>query len=198
MSILQDLDPKYARIQRQSSIGGWKLLAWVVSLLLVLTWVTWLIFTLRIGDGFSEPNSLKNAVSEQVISDAPPPKASTPLSPEPHQISAPLKADALPASNTTSGSAIIQETQASKSSLSNPVPPEPISQAMTELPIDHLGDKKTPRKQIEPAEKKSASHTAERQANNSHTNKVTTAPSPFVPTKRAAERDIDIITAIVR
>ena len=195
MSILQDLDPEYAKMQRRSSTVCWKLIAWVVSLLLVLTWATWLMVSLRMEDAFSESDSSKNAVSEQVVADAPA-KASIPLNPKPPQSSVLPKVDALPAGST--GTAFIRESQASTSSRSNPAPPDPINQAMTERPIGHVNDKKTLQKQIESVEKKSASNAVKQRQNNGQANKAHTVPAPFVPTKRATERDIDIITAIVR
>lgn len=198
MSILQDLDPKYAKTQRQPSMGSWKLIAWVASLLLALTWMGWLVFAVRIGDSFSDKDSLKIAAPEQVVTPPPSPKTSSPLNAESWPATAVAKADPLPA-GSASGNALIQEFHATTPSASSPAQTESVNQAKPDhLPAVKLSDTKPAQKPIKQTKKRPTSKIAEQKQGNSHANKETPPPLTSAVTKKAAERDIDIISAIVR
>lgn len=199
MSILQDLDPKYAKIHAQPSHAGWKSIAWILSLLLLLLWVSWLVFTTQFDKGGSEKtlpgNTAKDQVSittgvEKIPASNPPKVASTgPI--DTHQASA------------SAGSAIIQEAREQESAKSEKSPdPIPFRSTTPEARKLANSDQATrPDKREQSTHKKarkSAVHTAERKQVNNQANKVYAEKSSQPNTKKATERDIDIITAIVR
>ena len=196
MSILQDLDPKYAKIHTQSSFAGWKSITWILSLLLVLLWASWLVFTLQRDDGASKNILTANIGRDQGSLNTEAVKS--PTSSSPSQATTSRGADSSPAS-TGGGSAVIQESReavlanSAKSDESAPfasIAPESKKSA-------NSGQATKPEAREETAQQKSrkaTEHTAERkQANRAYAEK-NSQPA----TKKAAERDIDIITAIVR
>lgn len=195
MSILQDLDPKYAKIHTQSSFAGWKSITWILSLLLVLLWASWLVFTLQRDNGAS-----KNILTANIGRDQGSLNSETvkPPSSSPSQATTSGGADSSPAS-TGGGSAVIQESReavpanSAKSEESAPfasIAPESKKSA-------NSGQATKPEARKEAAQQKSRKAT-DYAAERKHANRAYAEKNSLPATKKAAERDIDIITAIVR
>ena len=195
MSILQDLDPKYAKIHTQSSFAGWKSITWILSLLLVLLWASWLVFTLQRDNGAS-----KNVLTATIGQDqgSPRPEAVKSLSIAPPQAATSVGADSSPAA-TSGGSAIIQEAREAtppKSAKNEESASFPSIAPESKKPASSDQTTKQEARETTAPQKtrKLSEHAAERKP----TNKVYAEKNSQPSTKKAAERDIDIITAIVR
>lgn len=199
MSILQDLDPKYAKIHTQSSFAGWKSITWILSLLLILAWASWLVFTLQIDNSVSGNKLPGNGMPDQgeisnEIAKAP--------SIERSQIASTDLAAASPA-NSGAGSAIIQEAgqpasiKSEKGQESMPFPS--IAPEEKKLTNSNRMSKTDSRNQSAYQQaKRQTGHAAARKPANNHANKVSADKNSQPNAKKAAERDVDIITAIVR
>ena len=194
MSILQDLDPKYAKIHTRSSFAGWKSITWIFSLLLILLWASWLAFTLQ------NNSASENKRTGTIAQDQGSPSVETVKAPSlaSSQTSMTSPANTPPAS-IGGGSAIIQEARNQDSAKSEKAPesvPFPSMTAEVTKPVksDQTAKPASTEKTAQQKTKLSADHAAERkQTNKAHAEKKS-QPS----TKKASERDIDIITAIVR
>ena len=194
MSILQDLDPKYAKIHTRSSFAGWKSITWIFSLLLILLWASWLAFTLQ------NNSASENKRTGTITQDQGSPSVETVKAPSlaSSQTSMTSPANTPPAS-IGGGSAIIQEARNQDSAKSEKAPesvPFPSMTAEVTKPVksDQTAKPASTEKTAQQKTKLSADHAAERkQTNKAHAEKKS-QPS----TKKASERDIDIITAIVR
>lgn len=195
MSILQDLDPKYAKIHTRSSFAGWKSITWIFSLLLILLWASWLAFTLQNNNSASENNRTGSIAQDQGSPSVETVKAPSLAS---SQTSMTSPANTPPAS-IGGGSAIIQEARNQDSAKSEKAPesvPFPSMTAEVTKPVksDQTAKPASTEKTAQQKTKLSTVHAAERkQTNKAHAEK-NSQPS----TKKASERDIDIITAIVR
>lgn len=195
MSILRDLDPKYAKIHTQSSYSGWKSITWILSLLLVLLWASWLVYTLQRDSGAS-----KNILTANIGPDRGSQNTETAKSPSisPSQATMSVGADSSPAS-TGVGSAVIQEgREAAPANSAKSEESASFPSIMPESKKSANSDQVTkPEAKEQTAQQKSGKATeyasARRQANKAYAEN-NSQPS----TKKAAERDIDIITAIVR
>lgn len=194
MSILQDLDPKYAKIHTRSSFAGWKSITWIFSLLLILLWASWLAFTLQ------NNSASENKRTGTIAQDQGSPSVETVKAPSlaSSQTSMTSPANTPPAS-IGDGSAIIQEARNQDSAKSEKAPesvPFPSMAAEVTKPVksDQTAKPASTEKTAQQKTKLSTVHAAERkQTNKAHAEK-NSQPSP----KKASERDIDIITAIVR
>lgn len=195
MSILQDLDPKYAKIHTRSSFAGWKSITWIFSLLLILLWASWLAFTLQNNRDAVENKPTGTIGQDQGSPSAEPVKAPSLAS---SQTSMTTPTNTPPAS-IGGGSAIIQEARNQDSAKSEKAPesvPFPSMAAEVTKPVksDQTAKPASTEKTAQQKTKLSTVHAAERkQTNKAHAEK-NSQPS----TKKASERDIDIITAIVR
>ncbi len=199
MSILQDLDPKYAKIHTQPSFAGWKPIAWILSLLLFLLWVSWLVFTTQFDKGVSEKTLPGDTTQEHVSISTEVAKLPTG---NPSQVAATGPTDAPPAIAST-GSAIIQETSEQESAKSekspDSIPFRSITPEAKKLANSDQATKPDTKEQsAHKKARKSAVHTAERKPVNRQANKAYAKKNSQPTTKNATERDIDIITAIVR
>lgn len=196
MSILQDLDPKYAKIHTRSSFAGWKSITWIFSLLLILLWASWLAFTLQ------NNSASENKRTGSIAQDQGNPSVETVKAPSlaSSQTSMTSPTISPPASiGGGGGSAIIQEARNLDSAKSEKAPesvPFPSMAAETTKPAksDQTAKPASTEKTVQQKAKLSTVHAAERkQTNKAHAEK-NSQPS----TKKASERDVDIITAIVR
>jgi len=194
MSILQDLDPKYAKIHTRSSFAGWKSITWIFSLLLILLWASWLAFTLQ------NNSASENKQTGSIAQDQGSPSVETVKAPSlaSSQTSMTSPANTPPAS-IGGGSAIIQEARNQESAKTEKAPesvpfPSMAAEATKPVKSDQTAKPASTEKTAQQKTKLSTVHAAERkQTNKAHAEK-NSQPS----TKKASERDIDIITAIVR
>lgn len=191
MSILQDLDPKYAKIHTRSSFAGWKSITWILSLLLILLWASWLVFTFQLDKSSSESKPTDNIGQYQG-------NRSVEVVRTPN-----TSITDTPPVSSAQGSAIIQEAKGQESAKSGESP-EPatfplIAPEEKKLANTDLATKaETKDSDLRQKTKASASHVAERKQANNHANKVHSEKNSQPSAKKATERDIDIITAIVR
>ncbi|MBS1139605.1 MAG: hypothetical protein H6R13_1058 [Proteobacteria bacterium] len=198
MSILQDLDPKYAKIQTQSSFAGWKSITWILSVLLILLWASWLVFTLQFDKSAPENKPTGNALQDQggistEATKAPGIDGSRTTSTSPVNI---LQA------NSGAGSAIIQETRevtpTELGKIQEPVYLASIAPETKKLTNSDQMTKVDTRDQSDRQQtRRSTGHTTDRKPSNL-ANKAYADKNSQPSAKKAAERDIDIITAIVR
>ena len=191
MSILQDLDPKYAKIHTRSSFAGWKSITLILSLLLILLWASWLVFTFQLNKGSSESKPPENIGQDQGNRSA-----------EIVRVPSTGITDTPPVSRAQ-GSATIQEAKGQEPAKSGESP-EPatfplIAPEEKKLANSDLATKtETKNSVLGQKAKASASHVAERKQANNHANKAYGEKNSQPGAKKATERDIDIITAIVR
>lgn len=195
MSILQDLDPKYAKIHSQSSLAKWKSIAWIFSLLLVFVGASWLVYTLQNGKETRQDKLTAITAQDQ--------DSTKSTAAQTNDIKAPQNASSNEAGSSLvtskTGSAVIQETkEAAPEKSEKNLEASPLPSAAAEpkklATSDHASKPIAREETGQHKPRKAKDYTTEqKQPNKAHADK-NSQPG----TKKAAERDIDIITAIVR
>lgn len=185
MSILNDLDPENARIPPASSKANNRLVAWASALLLLVAGVVWI----YIGKVFDDKNTLP--ISPVALA------SDGPVTPP---LSLPPAASAAPTAEAT-GAALIRAIPAASG---EKVEAEKQPNAFAALQDDPVTSSKTPAAASKSLATKASQRTEQKtnspaKAGKRQANKGSgSVQSKTRSAKKPAERDIDIISAIVK
>lgn len=203
MSILQDLDPKYAKMQAQPKPHGWRPIGWLALLLLVIFCGSWLLLS-RQSNKPGEVGGTERMTANQPETNTEQPKKATLT----NSLPPPSTARAIPepaSTEKTAKSALIrevptQEVRNSDNSTKNrSTSSNTTNNTNQQIDLAHSDSRNesaaSPHKETH---RKIAASAKPKEAHRRTTQALTPADNKPMTQKKAAERDIEIISAIVR
>lgn len=193
MSILQDLDPKYAKMHADHAPKKWKPIVWIAGAILLLLWATWVTLILRRGSEQPAPANPQKPSLDSKSSLPETPKTFNSYSIESTPVAPPAPATII------SGDGPL-DMQRQRPPGSTRQKEDSLPEVRHTLQSEHQTrmvseQQRRPTNALEPSqqktsEKKKASPLLAKQGADSK--------DISESTKKAAERDVDIISAIVR
>lgn len=198
MSILQDLDPKNAKIDPQTPNGNARKFAWMLALMSFLGGSAWLVFNFQFE---------KNAVASDRVAALTPSSNESPTAPTTEKVEPPPQASPLIPSSAAQGSALIHENSTAQNGRKEDSAVQGNAfQAMRQevaTPMNHQtapgrGSPKAHKSVKSSQEKKATTKISAKKSSKKTAARATTDAHSAKNEKRPAERDIDIISAIVK
>lgn len=198
MSILQDLDPKNAKIDPQTPNGNTRKFAWMLALISFLGGSAWLVFNFQFE---------KNTVASDRVAALKPSSNDSPMAPVTAKVEPQPQVPPAAPVTAAPGSAQIHESSATQNEHKEDSAPQGGAfQAMRQevaTPRNHqvAHEKGSPKghKLVKSSqEKKAASKISAKKSPKKTATKTTTNTHTAKYEKKPAERDIDIISAIVK